>query len=132
MQLYETIYIVKQDLSDSQLKSIEDKYENLLKLKKANIEYRENWGLRTLAYKIQNNKKGYYYFLVYNCEPDAVKELERNFKIDESIIRYLTTVTSEIPSEPTPIMKAKIEKENVDNSLDSIDLEKKREMMHAK
>tara|TARA_B100001121_G_C18593004_1_gene575607 strand:- start:635 stop:1018 length:384 start_codon:yes stop_codon:yes gene_type:complete len=125
MQLYETIYIVKQDLSDSQLKSIEDKYENLLKLKKANIEYRENWGLRTLAYKIQNNKKGYYYFLVYNCEPDAVKELERNFKIDESIIRYLTTVTSEIPSEPTPIMKAKIEKENVDNSLNSIDLEKK-------
>ena len=125
MQLYETIYIVKQDLSDSQLKSIEDKYENLLKLKKANIEYRENWGLRTLAYKIQNNKKGYYYFLVYNCEPDAVKELERNFKIDESIIRYLTTVTCEIPSEPTPIMKAKIEKENVDNSLNSIDLEKK-------
>ena len=125
MQLYETIYIVKQDLSDSQLKSIEEKYENLLKLKKANIEYRENWGLRTLAYKIQNNKKGYYYFLVYNCEPDAVKELERNFKIDESIIRYLTTVTSEIPSEPTPIMKAKIEKENVDNSLNSIDLEKK-------
>ena len=125
MQLYETIYIAKQDLSDSQLKSIEDKYENLLKLKKANIEYRENWGLRTLAYKIQNNKKGYYYFLVYNCEPDAVKELERNFKIDESIIRYLTTVTSEIPSEPTPIMKAKIEKENVDNSLNSIDSEKK-------
>ncbi len=125
MQLYETIYIAKQDLSDSQLKSVEEKYENLLKLKKANIEYRENWGLRTLAYKIQNNKKGYYYFLVYNCEPDAVKELERNFKIDESIIRYLTTVINEIPSEPTPIMKAKIEKENVDSSLDSIDLEKK-------
>ena len=125
MQLYETIYITKQDLSDSQLKSIEEKYENLLKFKKANIEYKENWGLRTLAYKIQNNKKGYYYFLVYNCEPEAVKELERNFKIDESIIRYLTTITSEIPSEPTPIMKAKIEKENIDNSLENIDLEKK-------
>ena len=125
MQLYETIYITKQDLSDSQLKSIEEKYENLLKFKKANIEYKEKWGLRTLAYKIQNNKKGYYYFLVYNCEPEAVKELERNFKIDESIIRYLTTITSEIPSEPTPIMKAKIEKENIDNSLENIDLEKK-------
>ena len=125
MQLYETIYITKQDLSDSQLKSIEEKYENLLKFKKANIEYKENWGLRTLAYKIQNNKKGYYYFLVYNCEPETVKELERNFKIDESIIRYLTTITSEIPSEPTPIMKAKIEKENIDNSLENIDLEKK-------
>ncbi len=127
MQLYETIYITKQDLNDSDLKSLESKYENLLKLKKANIEYKENWGLRNLAYKIQNNKKGYYYFLVYNCEPEAVKELERNFKIDESIIRYMTTKTDDIPTEPTPIMKAKIEKENIENSTEAINLEKKKD-----
>jgi len=125
MQLYETIYIAKQDLSETELKLMEEKYENLLKLKKANIEYRENWGLRTLAYKIQNNKKGYYFLLVYNCEPDAVKELERNFKIDESIIRFLTTKTNVVPSEPTPIMKAKIEKENINNSQELVDLDKK-------
>ena len=125
MQLYETIYIAKQDLSEAELKSTEDKYENLLKLKKANIEYKENWGLRTLAYKIQNYKKGYYFFLVYNCESDAVKELERNFKIDESIIRFLTTKTNLVPSEPTPIMKAKIEKENIDSSQELVDLDKK-------
>ena len=57
MQLYETIYIVKQDLDTSKLKAVEDKYENLLKLKKATIEYTERWGLRNLAYKIQNYKK---------------------------------------------------------------------------
>ena len=52
MQLYETIYIVKQDLDNKALKDLEEKYENLLKLNKAIIEYKENWGLRNLAYKI--------------------------------------------------------------------------------
>ena len=125
MQLYETIYIIKQDLGDSELRAIEEKYESLLKLKKANIEYKENWGLRSLAYKIKNNKKGHYYFVVYNCEAEAVEELERNFKIDESIIRYLTTKIDEVPSEPTHIMKAKIEKENIDNNMETLNLEKK-------
>ena len=115
MQLYETIYIVKQDISADDLKAVEDKYESLLKLNKASIEYKENWGFRTLAYKINNNKKGYYYLIVFNSEAQAVAEMERNFKIDENIIRYLTTKINTVPKEPTPIMKTKIEKENVDS-----------------
>ena len=79
MQLYETIYIVKQDLDLKALKTNEEKYENLLKLNKATIEYKENWGLRNLAYKIKNYKKGYYYMLVYSSDTAALQELERNF-----------------------------------------------------
>lgn len=122
MQLYETIFIVKQDIAIEELRSVEKKYDNLLKLNKATIEYKENWGFRNLAYKINNNKKGYYYLLVFNSQPDAVAELERNFKIDENIIRYLTTKIDQIPTEPTPIMKAKIEKENTDNMLTTANL----------
>ena len=115
MQLYETIYIVKQDIGTVELKAVEEKYEGLLKLNKATIEYKENWGFRNLAYKIDNNKKGYYYLIVFNSKPDAVAEMERNFKIDESIIRFLTTKIDKVPTEPSPIMKAKIEKENADS-----------------
>ena len=68
MQLYETVYIVKQDLDNKALKVLEEKFENLLKFNKAIIEYKENWGLRNLAYKIQNYKKGYYYMIVFNGE----------------------------------------------------------------
>ena len=117
MQLYETIYIVKQDLDTAALKAIEDKYESLLKLKKASIEYVENWGLRNLAYKIQNFKKGYYFMLVFNSDKEALNELERNFRIDENIIRFLTTKIAKVPTEPSFIMKAKIEKENAENML---------------
>ena len=125
MNLYETVYIVKQDVRIEDLKPIEEKFENLLRLKKSSIEYKENWGLRNLAYKINNNKKGYYYFLIHNSEPDAVYELERNFKINENIIRFLTTKTTKIPSEPTPIMKVKIDKENNERSVQEVELNEK-------
>ena len=123
MQLYETIYIVKKDLDNKALKDLEQKYENLLKLNKAIIEYKENWGLRNLAYKIQKYKKGYYFMVVFNGEKETVSELERNFRIDENIIRFLTSKSDSIPSEPTPIMKYKIEKENAENYANEFDLE---------
>ena len=123
MQLYETIYIVKQDLDSTTLNNIQAKYENLLKLNKAIIEYKENWGLRNLAYKIQNYKKGYYYMIVFNGEKESVNELERNFRIDENIIRFLTSKADNIPTEPTPIMKHKIEKENAEDFANEAKLE---------
>ena len=123
MQLYETIFIVKQDLDNKALKDVEEKYENLLKLNKAIIEYKENWGLRNLAYKIQNYKKGYYYMFVFNGEKETVSELERNFRIDENIIRFLTSKADSIPSEPTPIMKYKIEKENAESYINEVNIE---------
>ena len=122
MQLYETIYIVKQDLDIKSIKDLEEKYDNLLKLNKATVEYKENWGLRNLAYKIQNYKKGYYFMVVFNGEKETVSELERNFRIDENIIRYLTSKIDTIPTEPTPIMKQKIEKENIENSISEASL----------
>ena len=125
MNLYETVYIIKQDIRPEDLKSIEEKFENLLRLKKSSIEYKENWGLRNLAYKINNNKKGYYYFIVHNSDPEAVSELERNFTINENIIRFLTTKTNKIPSEPTPIMKAKIDKENSERAVPDVQLTEK-------
>ena len=122
MQLYETIYIVKQDLDSKSIKDLEEKYDNLLKLNKATIEYKENWGLRNLAYKIKNYKKGFYFMIVFNGEKETVSELERNFRIDENIIRYLTSKIDTIPSEPSPIMKHKIEKENLENSVSEASL----------
>ena len=125
MNLYETVYVVRQDIRPEDLKPIEEKFENLLRLKKSSIEYKENWGLRGLAYKINNNKKGYYYFLVHNSDPEAVIELERNFKINENIIRFLTTKTTKVPTEPTPIMKTKIDKENIERTVDEVELNHK-------
>ena len=59
---------------------------------------------------------------MHNSDPEALSELERNFTINENIIRFLTTKTKKIPSEPTPIMKAKIDKENSERSVPEVEL----------
>ena len=61
--------------------------------------------------------------VVFNGEKETVSELERNFRIDENIIRFLTSKSDSIPSEPTPIMKYKIEKENAENNANEFNLE---------
>ena len=61
--------------------------------------------------------------IVFNGEKETVSELERNFRIDENIIRFLTSKADNIPSEPTPIMKYKIEKENTENYINEVNLE---------
>ena len=61
--------------------------------------------------------------IVFNGAKEAVSELERNFRIDENIIRFLTSKADSIPSEPTPIMKHKIEKENAENYANEVNLE---------
>ena len=63
--------------------------------------------------------------MVHNSVPEAIIELERNFKINENVIRFLTTKTTKVPTEPTPIMKAKIDKENSDRAIPEIDLKKR-------
>ena len=61
--------------------------------------------------------------VVFNGEKETISELERNFRIDENIIRFLTSKANSVPSEPTPIMKYKIEKENAENYANEINLE---------
>ena len=84
----------------------------------------QNKGIK-VGFKIRNNKKGYYFFLVHNSEPEAVNELERNFTINENVIRFLTTKTDKVPAEPTPIMKTKIDRENSERSVQEVELNEK-------
>ena len=107
MQLYETIYIVKQDLDNKALKDLEEKYDNLLKLNKAIIEYKENWGLRNLAYKINKNRKGHYMLLNIDGPADAIVEYERLMRLHEDIIRFLTMRIKSLDEKPSPLMSNK-------------------------
>ena len=63
--------------------------------------------------------------IIFNSEKETISELERNFRIDENIIRFLTSKADSIPSEPSPIMKYKIEKENAESYANEVNLETK-------
>ena len=90
MNLYEHTIIARQDASPAQIKSIKDKYENLIKKNKGNIVQSQNWGLMNLSYLIKKNKKGNYIHFKIEGDGRLIKELEKNESIDKNLLRYVT------------------------------------------
>ena len=90
MNFYEHTIIARQDTTQSQLKQLEEKYSNLVTKNEGKIVKTENWGLLNLSYLIKKNKKGNYIHLKIEGSGKTIVELEKNEKIDKSLLRFLT------------------------------------------
>jgi small subunit ribosomal protein S6 len=92
MKNYETVFILNPVLSEDQAKDTVEKFVKVLGNVKANIVNVEKWGLKKLAYPIQHKSTGFYNLIEFEAENNAVAVLETEFRRDESIMRFLTTV----------------------------------------
>ena len=90
MAFYENTIIAKQDLAEKDLKSIKDKYNELINSSSGKVIKIEEWGLLNLSTKIRNYKKGFYIHYKFEGNKNTVSEIEKKIKIDGSIIRFLT------------------------------------------
>ena len=90
MNFYEHTIIARQDISPSQIKQLQEKYTKIIENNDGDILKFESWGLMHLSYLIKKNKKGNYLHFKIKCDGTAIKELERNEKIDKNLLRYLT------------------------------------------
>ena len=90
MNKYETVFILTPVLSDDQMKETVEKFKKVLTDNGGNIENEENWGLRKLAYPIENKNTGFYTLSEFEGEPTVVGKLETAFRRDEKVIRFLT------------------------------------------
>ena len=90
MNYYETVFILNPVLSEDQIKETVKKYESFLTSKGAKMIFIENWGLKKLAYPIQNKKSGFYHMFEYQSDGTVVNPLETEFKRDERFMRFLT------------------------------------------
>ncbi|MGL5546256.1 MAG: 30S ribosomal protein S6 [Tannerellaceae bacterium] len=90
MNNYEAVFILTPVLSDVQMKEAVDKFTSLLVEKGSEIVNEENWGLRKLAYPIQKKSTGFYQLVEFKAEPSVIAELEKIFRRDERVIRFLT------------------------------------------
>ncbi|MEE2705002.1 MAG: 30S ribosomal protein S6 [Pseudomonadota bacterium] len=90
MQLYESVVIARQDISVTQAEALADDLSKILEEQGAKVLKRENWGLRSLAYRIKKNRKGHYLLFNIQGEPDAINDYERRMRIMEQVLRYLT------------------------------------------
>lgn len=89
---YESVVIINAALEDEQINSIITKVEDHLKTNGAEITDIDKWGRKRLAYPIQKSKSGYYVIFRFVCETNIISGLERMYRLDENIIRYLTIV----------------------------------------
>ena len=90
MPFYENVFIARQDISTAQVEALADTFTNLVAEQGGKVEKREYWGLRNLAYRIKKNRKGHYVLLNINAPGKAVQELERQLKINEDVLRFIT------------------------------------------
>ena len=95
MRRYETVWVVNGDLPDEDVKATVDKFTRIITSQGGTIVALDEWGRRKLAYKIKATTRGYYVLADFAGVPETVKELERNYRIDDRIIRYLTTIKSD-------------------------------------
>lgn len=96
---YETTYIVRSDLSDEALKTLQSKLESIVKDFQGESVLTEDWGRRKLAYPINKESKGHYLYFVYTGKGDVVHEVERNLRLHDRVLRFLSvTLGSEFDS----------------------------------
>ena len=107
MAFYESVYIARQDLSTQQVEALTEQMSAVLTDNGAKIEKTEQWGLRSLAYRIKKNRKGHYTQLTIDGPSAAVQELERQLGLNEDVLRSLTLSIEAIDMEPSAILQAK-------------------------
>ena len=96
MNSYEHTIIIRQDLSENQVKKLLDKYKNIINGNSGKILKTESWGLRNLSYEIKSNKKGLYFHIKLEGDGKTIQELEREENIDQMLLRFLTIKVKKI------------------------------------
>ena len=115
MNFYEHTIIARQDTTQSQLKQLEEKYSNLVTKNEGKIVKTENWGLLNLSYLIKRNKKGNYIHFKIEGKGKTISELEKNEKLDKSLLRYLTVRVKKLDLETNYFEKKKDESKEKSN-----------------
>lgn len=105
MPLYEHVFLARQDLSQAQVDALAESATKIVEENQGKVVKTETWGLRSLAYKIQKNRKAHFVMLDLDASGAAVAELERQTRMNEDIIRYMTVRVDEHEKGPSVMMR---------------------------
>ena len=105
MRFYECVFVARQDLTGAQVETMAKQYTSIIKEDGGQVGKIEFCGLRNLAYPIKKNKKGHYVLMNVTATPAAVKEVERQMKINEDMLRYMTVRVDELDDNPSSLMQ---------------------------
>jgi small subunit ribosomal protein S6 len=107
MPLYEHVFIARQDLSNAQAEGLIEHFGQVLTDNGGAVAGQEYWGLRSMAYKINKNRKGHYLFIKSDAPAPAVHEMERLMRLHDDVMRVLTVKVEEHEEGESAIIRAK-------------------------
>jgi len=104
MPFYECVLIARNDVTQAQVEAVADTVAAQLEGEGGAISKREYWGLRTLAYRINKNRKGHYMLLGLEAKPASITEMERLLRLNEDVLRFMTLRVDAIDEAPSAIL----------------------------
>ncbi|WP_424934177.1 30S ribosomal protein S6 [Amaricoccus macauensis] len=107
MALYEHVFIARQDISNAQAEGLIEHFGEVLKDNGGSVVGTEYWGLKTMAYKINKNRKGHYAFVRSDAPAPAVEEMERLMRLHDDVMRVLTIKVDEHEEGPSAVMQSR-------------------------
>ncbi len=105
MALYEHVFLARQDLSQAQVDALAAQATEIVESMNGKVTKTETWGLKSLAYKIERNRKAHYVLLNIDAPGNVVAELERQTRINEDVIRYMTIRVDALEDGPSVMMR---------------------------
>jgi len=105
MPLYEHIYLARQDVSPQQVEELTNSLTEVLTLGGGKVTKNEYWGLKSLSYRIKKNRKAHYSLLNIDAPAPAVAEMERQMRINEDILRFMTVRVDELEEGPSAMLQ---------------------------
>ena len=112
MALFEHVFMLRQDLSTTDLESAIKNHEKMIIDLDGNIIYKESWGLKNLSYTIKNNKKAFYEYMNIEIPNKNIKEMNSILNLNENIIRYISIKVNNFKKTPSPMAPSSTPKDS--------------------
>ena len=105
MSFYESVFIARQDIPATQVEALTTAFADIISANGGKVTKTEQWGLRTLAFRINKNKKGHYVLFNIDAPAAAINEMERNMRLNEDVLRFLTVRVEELEAGPSAMLR---------------------------
>lgn len=107
MALYETVFLTRPDIAAGQVEAIGNQFADIITKNGGKVTKREYWGLRNLAYVMNKNRKAHYMLFNIDAPAAAIRELDRNIRFHEDVMRHLIVNVEELEEGPSAVMQAR-------------------------
>jgi small subunit ribosomal protein S6 len=105
MALYEHVFLARQDISGQQAEALAEQFKGIIEANGGKVGKVESWGLRNTAYRINKNRKAHYVLMNIDADSAAVSEMERQMRLHDDVLRYMTIRVEAHEEGPSAIMR---------------------------